>query len=80
MIFTILLAVWLKIKLKSKYCSDGCDKNILTKNLWWLKMLMTFLRTQCWICENDYIDHNIKVRDHCHITEKCKGSCKCKCT
>ena len=37
-------------------------------------MLMTFLRTRCWICENDYIDHNIKVRDHCHITEKCKGS------
>ena len=37
-------------------------------------MLMTFLRTQCWICENDYIDNNIKVRDHCHITEKYKGS------
>ena len=35
---------------------------------------MTFLRTQCWICENDYIDNNIKVRDHCHITEKYEGS------
>ena len=37
---------------------------------------MTFLRTQCWICENDYIDNNIKVRDHCHITEKYKGSAR----
>ena len=30
--------------------------------------------TKCQICDNDYIDNNIKVRDHCHITEKCRGS------
>ena len=24
--------------------------------------------TICWICDNDYIDDNLKVRDHCHIT------------
>ena len=26
--------------------------------------------TKCWICDNDYIDSDVKVRDHCHITGK----------
>ena len=26
--------------------------------------------SKCWICDNDYIDTNVRVRDHCHITEK----------
>ena len=26
--------------------------------------------TKCWICDNDYIDGDVKVRDHCHITGK----------
>ena len=30
--------------------------------------------TKCWICDNDYIDGDLKVRDHCHITGKYKGS------
>ena len=25
-------------------------------------------------CENDYVDNDIEVRDHCHITEKYRGS------
>ena len=25
---------------------------------------------KCWICENDYVDNDIKVRDHCHTTGK----------
>ena len=29
---------------------------------------------KCWICDNDYIDTDVKVRDHCHITGKYKGS------
>ena len=24
---------------------------------------------KCWICDNDYVDNNNKVRDHCHITD-----------
>ena len=24
--------------------------------------------TKCWIWDNDYIDNDVKVRDHCHIT------------
>ena len=26
------------------------------------------------VCGNDYIDNDVKVRDHCHITWKYKGS------
>ena len=29
--------------------------------------------TKCWICDNDYIDNDVKVRDHCHITGKKRG-------
>ena len=24
---------------------------------------------KCWICDNGYVDNNIKVRDHCHTTD-----------
>ena len=30
--------------------------------------------TKCWICDNDYIDVNVKVKDHCYITGKYKDS------
>ena len=30
--------------------------------------------TKCWICDNDYTDNNVKVRDHCRITGKYQGS------
>ena len=30
--------------------------------------------TKCWICNNDCIDNNVKVRDQCHITGKYRGS------
>ena len=26
--------------------------------------------TKCWIWDNDYMDNDVKVRDHCHITGK----------
>ena len=29
--------------------------------------------TKCWICDNDYIDSDVKVRDHCHISIKYRG-------
>ena len=29
--------------------------------------------TKRWICDNDYIDNGVKVRDHCHITGKYKS-------
>ena len=30
--------------------------------------------TKCWICDNDYVDGDVKVRYHCHITGKYRGS------
>ena len=29
---------------------------------------------KCWTCDNDYIDRDVKLRDHCHITGKNGGS------
>ena len=30
--------------------------------------------TKCWICVNDYVDNDVKVRDHCYISGKCRDS------
>ena len=30
--------------------------------------------TKCWICDNDFIDGDVNVRDHCYITGKYRGS------
>ena len=34
---------------------------------------------ECYICNNKYTDEDIKVRDHCHITGKYRGSAHQKC-
>ena len=30
--------------------------------------------TKCCIFDNDYVDDDVKARDHCHITEKYRDS------
>ena len=30
--------------------------------------------TKCWICNNDYVNNDVKVKDYCHITGKYRGS------
>ena len=30
--------------------------------------------TKCWICDNAFVDGDVKVRDHCYITGKDRGS------
>ena len=30
--------------------------------------------TKYWICDNDYNNGDVKVRDHCHITGTYRGS------
>ena len=30
--------------------------------------------TKCWFSDNDYIETDVKVRDHCHIAGKYRGS------
>ena len=34
---------------------------------------------KCWICENTYVDGDVKVRDHCHITRKYRDSAQRGC-
>ena len=59
---------------ESKYCSDVM-KNILSKNLWWLKKTMKIFKTLLNVgFDNSYVDTDVKVRDHCHITGK-NGDC-----
>ena len=48
-------------------------KNILRKNLWWLKK-NSKNSTTCCICDNDYIDTDVKVSDQCHVIGKYRGS------
>ena len=35
--------------------------------------------TKCWICDNAYVDGDIKVRDQCPITGKYRGSAQRDC-
>ena len=35
--------------------------------------------TKCWVCDNAYVDGDVKVRDHCHITGTYRGSARRDC-
>ena len=55
---------------ETKYCSVVMKKLVMTK-----EDIESFKNsTKCWICGNDYIDNDVKVRDHYHITGKYRGS------
>ena len=58
---------------ESKYCTDitkkHFNKELVMVNM--MKILKTLLR---WICYNVYVEGDVKVRDHCHITGKYRGS------
>ena len=30
--------------------------------------------TKCWICDNTYVDGDLKVRDYFHVTRKYRGT------
>ena len=32
------------------------------------------MSTKCWICDNVYINSDLKVTNHCHATKKYRGS------
>ena len=59
---------------ESRYCSDVTKKHF-SKELVMIKEDNNDFEnsTKFWICDNDYIDGNIKVADHSHITGKCTG-------
>ena len=30
--------------------------------------------TNCWLCDNGYVHGDVKVKDHCQVTRKYRGS------
>ena len=54
---------------ESKYCS-GVIKMHFKKELAMTKEDNEDFEnsTECWICDNDYVNNDVKVRDHCRIT------------
>ena len=54
---------------ESKYCSDLIKKHFNKELAMTKEDNENFKNSaKCWICDNDYVDNNAKVRDHCHIT------------
>ena len=63
------------IKEESKYCKEVIKKHFNKKLLITKEDNEYFENsTKCWICNNHYVDNDVKVRDHCHITGKYRGS------
>ena len=62
---------------ESKFCSDMIKKHF-KKELVMAKE-DNEISTKCWICDNDYVDNDVKVRDHCHISRKYRGSANRDC-
>ena len=60
---------------ESKYCSDVMKKHFNIELVMTNKDNEDFKNsTKCWICDNDYIDPDVKVRTHCNIAGKYGGS------
>ena len=60
---------------KTKYCCDVMKKHFNKEPVMTKEDNKDFENsTKCWICDNDYIDGDVKVRDHCYITGKYRGS------
>ena len=56
---------------ESKYCSDVMRKHFDKELVVTKEDNEDFENsTKYWICDNDYVDGDVKVRDHCHITGK----------
>ena len=54
---------------KSKYCNDVMKKHFNKELVMTKKDNEDFENsTKYWICENDYIYNDVKVRDYCHFT------------
>ena len=60
---------------ESKYCSDVMKKDINKEFVMNKKDNEDFENsTKCWVCDNDGINGDVTVKDHCPITGKYRGS------
>ena len=59
---------------ESENCSDAMKKHFNKELVMTKKYNEDFENsTKFWICDNDYIDNDLKVKDHCNITGKYRG-------
>ena len=60
---------------ESNYCSDVMKKYFHKELVMTKKDNEDFQNsTKCWICDNAYVDGDVKIRDHFHVTGKYRGS------
>ena len=60
---------------ESKYCSDVIKRHFNKELVMTKEENENFKKcTKYWICDNDYVDNIIKVRDTSHFTGKYRGS------
>ena len=60
---------------KSEYCRDLMKKHFNKELITTRKDGEDFENsTKCWICDNGYVDGDVKATDHFHITGKYRGS------
>ena len=65
---------------ENKYCCEEMKKNLNKKLLMTKKDTEDFNNsTKCWICDNTYVDNDLKVRDQCHIIRIDGGSAHIDC-
>ena len=65
---------------ESKYCSDVMKKHFNEVLAMTKEDNEDFeISTKCLICDNDYINDDVKLKNHCHITRKYRGSAHRKC-
>ena len=62
---------------ESKYCSVVMKKHFNKKHVMTKEDDKDFENSaKCWICDNAYVDGDVKVRDHCHVARKYRGSAR----
>ena len=65
---------------ESKYCSEVIKKHFNKELVMTKEDNEDFKNSiKFWICDNDCADNNVKVRDHCHISGKYRGSAYIDC-
>ena len=65
---------------ESKYCSEVMKEHFNKEPVMNKEDNEDFKNsTKCWICDNDYGDNDVEVKDHCLITGKYRGSAQRDC-
>ena len=66
---------------ESKYCSEVMKKHFNKELVMTKEDDEDFESSaKCWVCDNAYVDGDVIVRDHCHITGKNRASAHRDCS